>query len=92
MRSRNLTNQKLQDLVVNDFAQEFSRKSGKESLQQYLERTGVVGIANVDTRMLVRYIRSKGAMNAIISSELTPEQLKEEIKKVPPWKDLNFLP
>ena len=35
---------KIAGLVVNDFALEFSRKSGKESLQQYLERTGVVGI------------------------------------------------
>ena len=69
---------------------EFSRKSGKESLQKYLERTGVVGISNVDTRMLVRYIRSKGAMNAIISSELSPEQLKEEIKKVPSMDGLEL--
>ena len=81
---------KIAGLVVNDFAQEFSRKSGKESLQQYLERTGVVGIANVDTRMLVRYIRSKGAMNAIISSELSPDQLKEEIKKVPSMDGLEL--
>src|ERR1043165_7633989 len=70
-------------LVVNDFAEEFSRKSAKESLQHYLETRGIVGIANVDTRMLVRYIRSKGAMNAIISSELSPEALLKEIKKVP---------
>lgn len=70
-------------LVVNDYAKEFSRKSANESLQQYLERKGVVGIADVDTRMLVRYIRSKGAMNAIISSELTPDELKVEIQKVP---------
>jgi carbamoyl-phosphate synthase small subunit len=81
---------KIAGLVVNDFAQEFSRKSGKESLQQYLERTGVVGIANVDTRRLVRYIRSKGAMNAIISSELSPEELKEQIKKVPSMEGLEL--
>ncbi len=81
---------KIAGLVVNDFAVEFSRKSGKESLQQYLERTGVVGIANVDTRMLVRYIRSKGAMNAIISSVLSPEELKEEIKKVPSMEGLEL--
>lgn len=81
---------KIAGLVVNDFAQEFSRKSGKESLQNYLERTGVVGISNVDTRMLVRYIRSKGAMNAIISSELSPEQLKEEIKNVPSMEGLEL--
>lgn len=81
---------KIAGLVVNDFAAEFSRKSGKESLQQYLERTGVVGIANVDTRMLVRYIRSKGAMNAIISSVLSPDELKEEIKKVPSMEGLEL--
>jgi carbamoyl-phosphate synthase small subunit len=40
--------------------------------------------------MLVRYIRSKGAMNAIISSELSPEQLKEEIKKVPSMDGLEL--
>src|SRR5690606_7762836 len=47
-------------------------------------------IANVDTRMLVRYIRSKGAMNAIISSVLSPEELKEEIKKVPSMEGLEL--
>jgi carbamoyl-phosphate synthase small subunit len=33
-------------------------------------RENKVGIADVDTRALVRHIRSKGAMNAIISSEI----------------------
>jgi carbamoyl-phosphate synthase small subunit len=77
-------------LVVNEFAHEFSRKSATGSLQQYLESRNVVGIANIDTRMLVRYIRSKGAMNAIISSELTPDQLKAEIKKVPSMNGLEL--
>src|SRR6187402_1609123 len=81
---------KIAGLVVNEFAKEFSRKSATESLQQYLERKGVVGIANLDTRMLVRYIRSKGAMNAIISSELTPEELKEKIKTVPSMDGLEL--
>ncbi len=81
---------KIAGLVVNDFAKEYSRKSAKESLQAYLEFHGVVGIANVDTRMLVRYIRNKGAMNAIISSELTPEQLYNEIKKVPSMDGLEL--
>ena len=69
---------------------EFSRKSATESLQHYLETKGVVGITNLDTRMLVRYIRSKGAMNAIISSELTPEQLREKIKTVPSMDGLEL--
>lgn len=81
---------KIAGVVVNEFSQEFSRKTAKESLQKYLERHGVVGISDVDTRKLVRYIRSKGAMNALISSVLTPDQMKEEIKKVPSMNGLEL--
>ncbi len=81
---------KISGLVVNEFSDEFSRKTAKESLQDYLDKHGVVGISDVDTRMLVRYIRSKGAMNALISSELTPEQMKAEIKKLPSMDGLEL--
>jgi carbamoyl-phosphate synthase small subunit len=77
-------------IVINEFSDEFSRKTARESLQQYLEKHGVVGISDLDTRMLVRYIRNKGAMNALISSVLTPEQMKEEIKKVPSMDGLEL--
>lgn len=83
-------NVKIAGLVVNDFAEEFSRKEAKESLQQYLEKNNVVGISDVDTRMLVRYIRNKGAMNALISSELTPDQMRAELKKVPSMDGLEL--
>ena len=81
---------KISGLVVNDFSDEFSRKTAKESLQQYLEKHQIVGISDIDTRQLVRHIRSKGAMNAIISSVLSPEQLKEELKKVPSMDGLEL--
>ncbi|MCU0367433.1 MAG: glutamine-hydrolyzing carbamoyl-phosphate synthase small subunit, partial [Cyclobacteriaceae bacterium] len=81
---------KISGIVVNEFSDEFSRFTAKESLQAYLERHNVVGISDLDTRMLVRYIRNKGAMNAIISSELSPEQLREEIKKVPSMNGLEL--
>lgn len=77
-------------IVINEFSDEFSRKTARESLQQYLEKHGVVGISDIDTRMLVRYIRSKGAMNALISSVLTPDQMKEELKKVPSMDGLEL--
>lgn len=81
---------KIAGVVVNDFAEQYSRREAKESLQNYLERNGVVGISDVDTRMLVRYIRNKGAMNALISSELTPEQMEAELKKVPSMDGLEL--
>src|SRR5689334_2259424 len=81
---------KIAGIVVNEFSEEFSRKTAKESLQGYLEKHGVVGISDVDTRKLVRYIRSKGAMNALISSVLTPDEMKKEIKKVPSMAGLEL--
>lgn len=81
---------KIAGVVVSDFSDQYSRKEAKESLQQYLERNNVVGISDVDTRMLVRYIRNKGAMNALISSTLTPDEMKQELKKVPSMSGLEL--
>jgi len=81
---------KISGLVVNDYAEIYSRKTATESLQEFLENNNVVGIADVDTRMLVRHIRSKGAMNAIISSELSEDELKKELDKVPAMEGLEL--
>lgn len=77
-------------IVVNEFSWEFSRQTATQSLQQYLEKHRITGISNVDTRMLVRHIRNKGAMNALISSELSPEQMREELKKIPSMEGLEL--
>src|SRR3981189_886502 len=42
---------RINGLVVNEFSKQFSRKTAKESLQQYLEKHSIVGISDVDTRM-----------------------------------------
>ena len=50
-----------------------------------------MAIFDIDTRKLVKYIRDKGAMNAIISSEtLDIEKLKNLLSKVPPMKNLEL--
>jgi carbamoyl-phosphate synthase small subunit len=75
---------KISGLVVNYFSEDFSRKTATGSLQGYLEKNNIVGIADVDTRLLVRYIRDKGAMNVIISSEdLSEDQLQLKLAAVP---------
>jgi carbamoyl-phosphate synthase small subunit len=45
----------------------------EESLESYLERTGVVGIAGVDTRAVTRHIRSRGAMRGAIAPATTDQ-------------------
>ena len=44
-----------------------------ESLSDYLKQHKVVGIEGIDTRMLVKHIREKGAMKGIISCGSTPQ-------------------
>ena len=45
-----------------------------EPLADRLERDGIVGIADIDTRGLIQHIRDCGAMNALISNDGTPEE------------------
>ena len=50
-----------------------------------------MGISDIDTRELVRHIRDKGAMNAIISSEiLNIEELKAKLAEVPSMDGLEL--
>ena len=71
-------------LVCKKFSDVFSREYADGSLQEYFENQKVVAISDVDTRALVRHIRDKGAMNAIISSEeFDIEKLKTQLAKVP---------
>jgi len=60
---------KIAGLICKNFTVPYSRKVADQSIQEYFEKQNLVGISGVDTRAIVRHIRSKGAMNAIISSE-----------------------
>lgn len=75
---------KIAGIVIKKFSDGYSRPSGLKSLQDYMADDSKVGIADVDTRALVRHIRSKGAMNALISSEdKSIDELKKELAAVP---------
>ncbi|WMJ75675.1 glutamine-hydrolyzing carbamoyl-phosphate synthase small subunit [Cytophagaceae bacterium ABcell3] len=82
---------KFSGLVCKSFSELYSRKIADSSLQEYFENQNIVGIANVDTRQLVRYIRSKGGMNAVISSEVADvDKLRETVNKTPSMKGLEL--
>ncbi|MDR0263253.1 glutamine-hydrolyzing carbamoyl-phosphate synthase small subunit [Sphingobacterium sp.] len=78
-------------LVCKNYNINYSRKMADESIQNYFEEGNLVGISDVDTRSLVRHIRDKGAMNAIISSEtLDVEELKRQLAEVPSMDGLEL--
>jgi carbamoyl-phosphate synthase small subunit len=82
---------KIAGIVIKKFSDGYSRPSGMKSLQDYMVDDSKVGIADVDTRALVRHIRSKGAMNALISSEdKSIDELKKELDAVPSMAGLEL--
>ncbi len=80
---------KIAGLIVKNFSYEFSRDLADASLQEFLEKSNLLAISDVDTRALVSYIRDNGAMNAVISTEIEDvEKLKKKLADVP---DMNGL-
>ncbi|MFT5860134.1 MAG: carbamoyl-phosphate synthase small subunit [Flavobacteriaceae bacterium] len=78
-------------IVIKKFSNGYSRPSGSKSLQENLVENKKVGISDIDTRSLVRHIRSKGAMNCIISSETTDiDQLLKQLEAVPSMDGLEL--
>lgn len=78
-------------MVCNAFSEIYSRHRADKSLHHYLIDNEIVAIAGVDTRTLVQHIRSKGAMNAVISSEnLNLEFLHQKLAETPSMKGLEL--
>lgn len=82
---------KIAGLVTKKFSIGFSRTAANGSLQDLMESNATVGISDIDTRALVRHIRNKGAMNAIISSEeFDLEVLKQKLASIPSMEGLEL--
>lgn len=85
------SNIKIAGLICKNFTHQHSRKMADASIQTYFENENLVGISDVDTRAIVRHIRHKGAMNAIISSEIHDiAELKKRLAAVPPMEGLEL--
>lgn len=81
---------KISGLVCKNFSFYYSRDDANGSLEDYFEKEKVLAISDIDTRAVVRYIRDKGAMNAVISTESDIEVLKEKLKTIPGMKGLEL--
>ncbi len=82
---------KISGLICKNISDRFSRMNANDNLENYLVENKIVAIHDVDTRALVQHIRSKGAMNCIISTEFSDEtSLKEALAKVPDMDGLEL--
>ena len=82
---------KIRGLIARNLEEKFSRFMADGNLSDYLIANNIVAIDDIDTRALVAHIRTKGAMNCIISSsEMDVEKLKEILASVPDMDGLEL--
>jgi carbamoyl-phosphate synthase small subunit len=82
---------KIRGLIARNLEEQFSRLMAEGDLNEYLKANNIVAIEGIDTRALVAHIRTKGAMNCIISTEILDlEQLKKELDLVPDMDGLEL--
>jgi carbamoyl-phosphate synthase small subunit len=82
---------KISGLVCRNFSTFASRQKSEGSIKNWFLEENVPVISDLDTRAIVRYIRNKGAMNAIISTEnLSDEELKNRLNYEPSMEGLEL--
>lgn len=82
---------KISGLICRNFSYNYSRKDAQESLEQFLDKSDLFAISDVDTRALVAHIRDNGSMNALITTDVENiEALKAKLADVPDMKGLEL--
>jgi carbamoyl-phosphate synthase small subunit len=77
--------------IARNICVEPSNWRSQQSLPDYLKQHNIPGIYGIDTRSLTRKIRSVGAMNGAISTEiLDPAQLHALVLQAPSMEGLNL--
>jgi carbamoyl-phosphate synthase small subunit len=74
----------IEGLIVREFSPLASNYRSHETTQAYLERHGVPVIWDLDTRALVRHLRTVGALRGIVSTDGgSAEELIAQARKLP---------
>jgi len=74
----------VEGFIVKEYWERPSNWRAQQSLAHYLHEHGIPGIQGIDTRALVRHIRTHGAQEAIISTtDLDPKSLAAKAKALP---------
>ena len=78
--------------IVKENCNRPSNWRNKNSLGDYLAKSNVVGLEGIDTRKLVKHIRTEGAMRGIISStQFDIGKLKKKLDKYPGLVDRDIV-
>jgi carbamoyl-phosphate synthase small subunit len=74
----------IEGLIVREFSPISSNWRSEQVTDEYMERYSVPVLAEIDTRALVRHLRTYGAMRGVISTEaVDPETLVQRAREIP---------
>ncbi|MBI4478663.1 MAG: glutamine-hydrolyzing carbamoyl-phosphate synthase small subunit [Acidobacteria bacterium] len=81
----------IEGLVVREFSVLASNWRSREHAAQFLERFKIPVIDGIDTRALVRHLRTRGVMRGVLSRlEAAPETLVAKAKSIPTMEGLDL--
>lgn len=81
----------IEGLVVREWAEAPSNWRSEETADHYLNRNGIPVIADIDTRAIVRRLRTSGVMRGALSTAgHTPEELVEMARNSPSMNGLDL--
>jgi carbamoyl-phosphate synthase small subunit len=79
-------------IIVRSYQDRPSNFRMQETLGQLLERFGVMGITNIDTRMITKMLRDEGAMEMIASTEIHDMALlRQKLSEAPRIEEINYI-
>lgn len=79
---------KVKGFVVKEFSEIGSNHKSIKTISEYLKENNILGISDVDTRMITKKIRNKGTMNCVITTGEITEDLIDDLKKFSFPKDI----
>jgi carbamoyl-phosphate synthase small subunit len=81
----------IEGLVVREFSEIVSNWRSTEHAADFLAKERIPIISEIDTRALVRHLRTQGAMRGVISSlEADPQKLVEQARAIPRMDGLDL--
>lgn len=79
-------------VIVRQYQSRHSNFRAEEALHTFLEKHGVIGICDIDTRYLTKMLRTEGAMMMIASTKVSDkEELKKLLESAPRIEEINYI-
>ncbi len=79
-------------IIVRQYQSEYSNFRGQEALHTFLEKHGIIGVCDIDTRYITKMLRTEGAMMMIASTKVSDkEELKKILESSPRIEEINYI-